>query len=116
MAHRRDQEDNEKFYSSQPVTKSARWTDDVWRRLRNPHTVSSGSSSSVPENRSLQNKEATLIPEGKNWSKDAVEFYTNGDSPFCYTKFLPTKQLDRSFWGSLLGYESNGSLSEMVNF
>ena len=105
----------------------------VLNKLRRPTGRSSTSSFPKPTEVVLNNRGSSAQsskpgrspPERKkfafptenseNWSRDAVEFYLNGDSPFCYSRFLGEIQLPRSFWGSLLGYESCACLNDIVN-
>ncbi|KAL8192162.1 hypothetical protein R6Q57_028024 [Mikania cordata] len=70
----------------------------------------------VPNRRSVHQqsvrKWAILDDESENWSKNVEEFFVNGDSPFCYSGVFNTPlQLDRRFWGTLLGYTCNGYLT-----
>lgn len=116
---------NDGFFCSQPVPKTTKNHDNNWRRVRRPSIVDvSGTSSSShsvgheeehPVERPQQsNTFAVVVEETRNWSKDALDFYNNGDAPFCHSRFI-TKPLDRKFWGALLGLEDNGCLSSLVS-
>ncbi|KAL8260878.1 hypothetical protein R6Q59_024927 [Mikania micrantha] len=43
-------------------------------------------------------------------SRDAIEFYNNGDAPYCYSRILGLNKLHSNFWGVLLGYLNDGRL------
>ncbi|KAL8231017.1 hypothetical protein R6Q57_000795 [Mikania cordata] len=43
-------------------------------------------------------------------SRDAMEFYNNGDAPYCYSRILGLNKLHTDFWGVLLGYLNDGRL------
>lgn len=117
----------EGFYCSQPAPKTATSIQQIWRRLRKPSTAFTGGSSSKkpqtnpPENEHDKPSEhpSDNPPENQectnNWSGDVVDFYTNGDAPFCYTRFI-SKKLDKNFWGTLLGCQPNRALSSTVTF
>ncbi|KAL8216049.1 hypothetical protein R6Q57_022886 [Mikania cordata] len=60
-------------------------------------------------------KWAILDDESEKWSTNVEEFYLNGDAPFCYSGVFNTPlPLDRSFWGTILGYTCNGYLRPEV--
>ncbi|KAD7480117.1 hypothetical protein E3N88_03253 [Mikania micrantha] len=70
----------------------------------------------IPNRRSVHQqsvrKWAILDDESENWSKNVEEFFVNEDSPFCYSGVFNTPlQLDRRFWGTLLGYTCSGYLT-----
>ncbi|KAD5960500.1 hypothetical protein E3N88_11972 [Mikania micrantha] len=116
-------------YNSQPVQKASTWVFQKWRRTTKN---ASSSTSSVHEqqpqeeqpqeepeythnrrsvHRQRVRKWAILDDESENWSTNVEQFYLNGDAPFCYSGVFNTPlPLDRSFWGTMLGYTSNGYL------
>ncbi|KAK9072332.1 hypothetical protein SSX86_008766 [Deinandra increscens subsp. villosa] len=60
-----------------------------------------------PPTEPLAKRRRWAIPDDEcdNWSKDVLEFYNNGDQPYCYSAlFFQEIKLDKSFWGPLLGY------------
>ncbi|KAL8234266.1 hypothetical protein R6Q59_020366 [Mikania micrantha] len=131
MDNQRNKEVVNDEYSSQPVKKTSSWVFQKWRRPSK--NVDSSTSSGhepppqpdqmayihanqptgfVPNRRSVHQqsvrKRAILDDESENWSDDVKEFFVNGDSPFCYSGVFNTPlQLDRRFWGTLLGYTCN---------
>ncbi|KAD1443139.1 hypothetical protein E3N88_42824 [Mikania micrantha] len=133
MDNQRNKEIVNDEYSSQPVKKTSSWVFQKWRRA----SKNVGSSTSaeeqqppeqmayahadqpesyIPNRRSVHQqrvgKWAILDDESKNWSNDAKEFFVNGDAPFCYSGVFNTPlQLDRCFWGTLLGYACNRYLT-----
>ncbi|KAL8193727.1 hypothetical protein R6Q57_026419 [Mikania cordata] len=48
--------------------------------------------------------------ESRTLSWDAMEFYNNGDAPYCYSRILGLNNLHTDFWGVLLGYLNDGPL------
>ena len=109
-------------YCSQPANKSSSWILKKWR-------TNKGESSSEDPQRNdsnqIHNRESFhlhragtwAIPddESENWSKDVETFYRNGDAPFCYSAvFTRSIELDKKFWGTLLGYRCNGYLTATV--
>jgi hypothetical protein len=56
------------------------------------------------------------VHESINWSKNVIDFYYNGDAPFCYSGFLGNKELGHDFWGTLLGLHGYDRLSPIVRF
>ena len=119
----RMENNGEGFYCSQPAPKMVKSTEQIWRRLRKPSTTfTAGSTSSNPQVKAAENdqdKPKENPQENQqcrnNWSADVVDFYTNRDAPFCYTRFISAK-LDRNFWGTLLGCQPNRALSATVIF
>ncbi|KAL8217858.1 hypothetical protein R6Q57_021231 [Mikania cordata] len=51
--------------------------------------------------------------ESRSLSKDAIEFYIDGDAPFFYSRILGLNKLHTEFWGVLLGYLNDGRLSSI---
>ncbi|KAD7479928.1 hypothetical protein E3N88_03064 [Mikania micrantha] len=125
MAHNRGKEvvDDEEYHS-QPAPKASKWIFQKWRR-QPKETSENASSSNPPEDKTEkiaddleeipQKKRNWAIPneDSNKWSQDVVEFYNNGDAPFCYSIFFKDKKLDGDFWGTLLGYRCNGQLWPM---
>ncbi|KAL8232225.1 hypothetical protein R6Q57_002003 [Mikania cordata] len=135
MDNQRNKEVVSDEYNFQPVKKTSSWVFQKWRRPSK--NVGSSTSSGhepppqpdqmaythtnqptgfVPNRRSVHQqsvrKWAILDDESENWSKNVEEFFVNGDSPFCYSGvFNRPLQLDRRFWGTLLGYTCNGYLT-----
>ncbi|KAD4178919.1 hypothetical protein E3N88_27510 [Mikania micrantha] len=113
----------DKQYSSQPVDKPSKWILSKWRRPNFLNETSSdkcnemqgeGSRSNETKQPQQIKKRKWAIPddESEKWSKDAIEFFNKGDSPFCYSAvFFKSEKLDKRFWGTLLGYCSNGYLT-----
>ncbi|KAL8199722.1 hypothetical protein R6Q57_013290, partial [Mikania cordata] len=48
--------------------------------------------------------------ESRTLSRDSMEFYNNGDAPYCYSRILGLNKLHTDFWGVLLGYLNDGRL------
>ncbi|KAD1742252.1 hypothetical protein E3N88_42368 [Mikania micrantha] len=125
MAHNRGKEvvDDEEYHS-QPAPKASKWIFQKWRR-QPKETSENASSSNPPEDKTEktaedleeipQKKRNWAIPneDSNKWSQDVVEFYNNGDAPFCYSIFFKDRKLDGDFWGTLLGYRCNGQLWPM---
>ncbi|KAL8236768.1 hypothetical protein R6Q59_017849 [Mikania micrantha] len=113
----------DKQYSSQPVNKPSKWILSKWRRPNFGNETSpdkcnemqgEGSRSNETKQPQQIKKRKWAIPddESEKWSKDAIEFFNKGDSPFCYSAvFFKSEKLDKRFWGTLLGYCSNGYLT-----
>ena len=122
---------DEEYYSSQPVSKTSKWVFPKWRRTSKNTGETSKISENAPElptenanenppedppeNQQQKRKWVFAKEEAENWSQDAVEFYNNGDAPFCYSRLFDHMKLDSDFWGTLLGYRCNGRLWPMVN-
>ncbi|KAD2132532.1 hypothetical protein E3N88_24791 [Mikania micrantha] len=116
----------DKQYSSQPVEKPSKWILSKWRRPNfqnetSPDNVNEmqgeGSRSNETKQPQQIKKRKWAIPddESEKWSKDVIEFFNNGDSPFCYSAvFFNSEKLDKRFWGTLLGYCNNGYLTPNV--
>ncbi|KAL8199742.1 hypothetical protein R6Q57_013310 [Mikania cordata] len=93
----------DKQYSSQPVDKPSKWILSKWRR---PNCRNETSPDKCNEMKGEGNDES------EKWSTDAIEFFNTGDSSFCYSAvFYKSEKLDKRFWGTLLGYCSNGYLT-----
>ncbi|KAL8207782.1 hypothetical protein R6Q57_007194 [Mikania cordata] len=118
-------------YHSQPTKNSLSWVPNKWRRLS---LKNSASSSSVPKTtmndvtKDIMD-EAAKDPvedaqdknESHTLSRDAMEFYNNGDAPYCYSRILGLNKLHTDFWGVLLGYLNDSRLyaifhSEMYDY
>ncbi|KAD6119081.1 hypothetical protein E3N88_10352 [Mikania micrantha] len=118
---------------SQLVKKTSSWVFQKWRRTtKNVRSSTSAEQqqppeqmayaradqpgSYIPNRRSIHQqrvgKWVILDDESENWSNDVEEFFVNGDAPFCYSGVFNTPlQLDRRFWGTLLGYTCNEYLT-----
>ncbi|KAD2394326.1 hypothetical protein E3N88_41303 [Mikania micrantha] len=94
-------------YHSQPTPKASKWIFQKWRRqpkeksenassstliqnteqvcLKNPHEDKTEDVEEIP-----QQKRKWAIPneDSNKWSQDVLEFYNNGDAPFCYSLYL----------------------------
>ncbi|KAL8242530.1 hypothetical protein R6Q59_012832 [Mikania micrantha] len=94
-------------YHSQPTPKASKWIFQKWRRqpkeksenassstliqnteqvcLKNPHEDKTEDVEEIP-----QQKRKWAIPneDSNKWSQDVLEFYNNGDAPFCYSLFF----------------------------
>ncbi|KAD1215660.1 hypothetical protein E3N88_43152 [Mikania micrantha] len=46
-------------------------------------------------------KDAPDKNESHTLSQDAIEFYNNGDAPYCYSRILGLNKLHTDFWGVL---------------
>ena len=126
-------------YNSQPIKKSSSWVPFKWRRLSLKQSASSSQDVLVfpPQNQrevespkdviviptqnereTIERRKAFIFPceDTYKWSQSADEFYNNGDASFCYSRFFGDNPLDNDFWGTLLGYRSEGRLSPMVIF
>ncbi|KAD4888164.1 hypothetical protein E3N88_20237 [Mikania micrantha] len=113
----------DKQYSSQPLEKPSKWILSKWRRPNFQNETSpdkcnemqgEGSRSNETKQPQQIKKLKCAIPddESEKWSKDAIEFFNKGDSSFCYSAvFFKSEKLDKRFWGTLLGYCSNGYLT-----
>ncbi|KAD3641152.1 hypothetical protein R6Q59_027356 [Mikania micrantha] len=104
----------DKQFFSQPTDKPSKWILSKWRTLKSNTEGSSDQNhqNAEPVNEPVK-KRKWAIPddESDNWSNDVVEFYQNGDSTYCYSAvFFKNERLDTQFWGTLLGYSSNGNL------
>ncbi|KAL8260029.1 hypothetical protein R6Q59_027982 [Mikania micrantha] len=125
---------NSNDYADRDPLNASTWVFQKWRRTTK--NVSS-STSSVHEQQSREeqpreeqpqeepeythnrrsvhrqrvHKWAILDDESENWSTNVEQFYLNGEAPLCYSGvFNMPLPLDRSFWGTMLGYTSNGYL------
>ncbi|KAL8243101.1 hypothetical protein R6Q59_009359 [Mikania micrantha] len=128
MDNRRNKQTVNDEYNSQPVQKASTWVFQKWRRTTKNASSSASSAHEQPQEEQPQEepeythnrrsvhrqrvrKWAILDDESENWSTNVEQFYLDGDAPFCYSVVFNTPlPLDRSFWGTLLGYTSNGYL------
>ncbi|KAL8237077.1 hypothetical protein R6Q59_018158 [Mikania micrantha] len=138
MDNRRNKQTVNDEYNSQPVQKASTWVFQKWRRTTKNASSSASSAHEQPQEEQPQEEQpqeeqpqeepeythnrrsvhrqrvrkwAILDDESENWSTNVEQFYLDGDAPFCYSGVFNTPlPLDRSFWGTLLGYTSNGYL------
>ncbi|KAL8236709.1 hypothetical protein R6Q59_017790 [Mikania micrantha] len=89
----------DKQYSSQPVDKPSKLILSKWRRpnFGNETSPDKGNEMQGEGSRSNETKQAQQIKkrkwaipddESEKWSKDAIEFFNKGDSPFCYSTHI----------------------------
>ncbi|KAD4584806.1 hypothetical protein E3N88_22407 [Mikania micrantha] len=112
--------DNEQYHS-QPTKNSLSWVPNNWRRLslKNPASSSSVPKTTMNDVTKDVMDEAAKVPvedgqdknESHTLSRDAMEFYNNGDAPYCYSRILGLNKLHTDFWGVLLGYLNDGCLN-----
>ncbi|KAL8259339.1 hypothetical protein R6Q59_027292 [Mikania micrantha] len=119
-------------YNSQPVQKASTWVFQKWRRTtKNASSSTSAFHEEQPREEQPQEEQpqeepeythnrrsvhrqrvskwAILDDESENWCTNVEQFYLNGDAPLCYSGVFNTHlPLDCSFWGTMLGYTSNG--------
>jgi hypothetical protein len=50
------------------------------------------------------------------WSRNAVQFFYNGDATFCMVSCMGDMPLYAEFWGNLLGLTGNGYIGPMASF
>ncbi|KAD3068835.1 hypothetical protein E3N88_36715 [Mikania micrantha] len=128
MDNRRNKQSVNNEYNSQPVQKASTWVFQKWRRTtknakeqlreeqppeEQPQEEPEYTHNKRSVHRQHVRKWAILDDESENWSTNVEQFYLNGDAPFCYSGVFNTPlPLDRSFWGTMLGYTSNGYLSQ----
>ncbi|KAL8211262.1 hypothetical protein R6Q57_005699 [Mikania cordata] len=111
---------DDKQYHSHPTKNSLSWVPNKWRRLS---LKNHAASSSVPkttmndvtkdvmdEAAKVHVEDAQDKNESHALSQDAMEFYNNGDAPYCYSRILGLNKLHTDFWGVLLGYLNDGRL------
>ncbi|KAL8256363.1 hypothetical protein R6Q59_031430 [Mikania micrantha] len=115
-------------YHSQPTKSSLNWVLNKCRRLSLKHFASSSGvpkttmddatkipmddASKVPMNDASKvvMEDAPKNNESHMLSRDAVEFYNNGDAPFSYSGIFGLNKVHTDFWGVLLGYFRDGRL------
>ncbi|KAD7477845.1 hypothetical protein E3N88_00981 [Mikania micrantha] len=118
-------------YHSQPTKNSLNWVPNKWRRLSLKHVASSSGvpktsrdevanipkdgDSKVPmdDTSKVHMEDVPVNNESRSLSKDAIEFYNNGDALFCYLRILELNKLHTEFWGVILGYLNDGRLSSI---
>ncbi|KAL8211168.1 hypothetical protein R6Q57_005605 [Mikania cordata] len=64
----------------------------------------------LPDSISVPVEDAQDKNESRTMSWDSMEFYNNGDAPYCYSRILGLNKLHTDFWGVLLGYLNDGRL------
>ncbi|KAL8214029.1 hypothetical protein R6Q57_003478 [Mikania cordata] len=107
-------------YHSQSTKNSLSWVPNKWRRLslKNHATSSSVPKTTMNDVTKDVMDEAAKVPvedaqdknESRTLSRDAMEFYNNGDAPYCYSRILGLNKLHTDFWGVVLGYLNDGRL------
>lgn len=117
MSDGRDKNIAPEEYFSQPQKHSTSWILKKWRRPKEPEITREREF--VTNRQSLHGhiigKWAIPDDENDNWATDVVDFYNKGDAPFCYSAVFSRRiELDKNFWGILLGYRSNGYLTPTV--